>query len=159
MSGKKTPTVCDECSKEFSSKSNLTTHLATVHTGKRFPCKKCIKSYSTKQKLECHTENAHLHTRYTCIKCSIVYCNKPTLYKHVMRAHDGELLFYGSNGKLNRGKVSWERMSSLQVIAQDLNPQQQQSSPEGEQDSAESPGGGNVDRKRFLEFLMNKKLS
>lgn len=54
---------CENCSKEFSDKSNLNTHLRTHSKEKPFKCPTCGQYFSTKGNLKDH-ENRHLNYRY-----------------------------------------------------------------------------------------------
>ncbi|KAH8323444.1 hypothetical protein KR067_010661, partial [Drosophila pandora] len=83
----------NNCSKGFSYKGNLKSHIQNVHNGeRRFQCPHCKKHFSHKGNLQCHIR---VHTRerpYKCTQCSSAFVKNYNLKIH-MRIHTGELLF------------------------------------------------------------------
>ena len=45
---------CNDCGKQYDSKSGLTEHIATVHQGRKLCCQKCGKQYGSKNGLLHH---------------------------------------------------------------------------------------------------------
>lgn len=90
---RKRPFKCPECSKGFSYKGNLKSHIQNVHNGeRRFQCPHCKKHFSHKGNLQCHIR---VHTRerpYKCTQCSSAFVKNHNLKVH-MRIHTGEVLF------------------------------------------------------------------
>ena len=53
------PQICHFCNKSFSKKSNLTTHIANTHEGKRpFKCDICFATFAQKAHLKRHISSS-----------------------------------------------------------------------------------------------------
>ncbi|CAH1787675.1 unnamed protein product, partial [Owenia fusiformis] len=80
---------CDVCSKIFSSKSGLVTHMRTHMSEKPFKCDICLKVFSVKSSLTTHK---YIHTGerlYKCDVCMRSFSKNSSLMNH-NRIHTGE---------------------------------------------------------------------
>ena len=54
------PFKCDTCEAKFTQKSNLNTHIAAIHEGrKRLKCDTCDAKFTQKSKLNTHVVTVH----------------------------------------------------------------------------------------------------
>lgn len=84
------PWNCSKCSKKFSQKCNLQTHMKAVHsTDKIFKCELCPKSFGYKKNLERHVSGHLLEKPYKCSFCPRRFSSVDYLCKH-KRVHTGE---------------------------------------------------------------------
>ena len=70
--------VCDECNKEFISKSGLINHRS-CHTGEKLSCADCNKKFRSKGSLNRHHNALHSGERpkpYACPECDKRYYEK-----------------------------------------------------------------------------------
>ena len=44
---------------KFTQSANLTTHVKSVHEGKKYPCNQCEKSFTRSDKLKTHVKYSH----------------------------------------------------------------------------------------------------
>jgi len=72
---------CNHCGKNFNKKSNLTSHILTVHE-KKLECYICRKPYGTYEVLGKHLKNAHNKTEFACHKCGILFASYALFMKH-----------------------------------------------------------------------------
>lgn len=91
-SGKTYECTYPECEKTYSSKSNLTEHLA-VHEEKKFDCSLCDRTYLNIGSLRRHVDHFHKNIRnYICPVCKKGFFQNPLLRNHMVREHpDHEL--------------------------------------------------------------------
>ena len=79
--------ICSFCSKSFSSKGNLKTHIRNIHINpnrKPFKCNICQKRFNQKGNMETHRK---LHTRYCCDFCPLNFWQSQDLDAHVRMMH------------------------------------------------------------------------
>jgi hypothetical protein len=50
---------CEICDQKFSAKNNLTRHIKSIHSLRRFPCLKCRKLFSRQDKLNDHSDRCN----------------------------------------------------------------------------------------------------
>jgi uncharacterized Zn-finger protein len=88
--------VCDfpGCTKDYSSKSNLTTHKRTQHSDSRdlrFMCDfpGCTKDYSAKKNLDAHKNSEHSDSRPVYV-CNVPGCGDRFRHGNSARAHEGK---------------------------------------------------------------------
>ena len=55
----KTVHQCQQCESTFSSKSNLNTHIISMHKSVKYPCTKCNTKFSSKYYLKSHIMSVH----------------------------------------------------------------------------------------------------
>lgn len=74
---------CEQCSKCFSQKSKLRSHVLTHSELKPFQCSYCHKNYTLKSKLNAHIR---LHTKRNVHRCRI--CDKEFSYPSYLKEHE-----------------------------------------------------------------------
>lgn len=88
------PWNCSKCSKKFSQKCNLQTHIQAVHsTDKIFKCELCSKAFGYKKNLERHISGHLLEKPYKCSFCPRRFSSVDYLCKH-KRVHTGETPYF-----------------------------------------------------------------
>ncbi|KAJ0051014.1 hypothetical protein NL108_012153 [Boleophthalmus pectinirostris] len=97
------PFICPFCSKGFTRKDHLSSHLS-AHTGdKQFDCPQCDAKFNLKQSLERHMTVHSGEKPFKCPDCKKGFTRNSTLKLH-MRTHTGEKPFSCSecDAKFNR---------------------------------------------------------
>ncbi|KAJ0033781.1 hypothetical protein NQD34_000888 [Periophthalmus magnuspinnatus] len=97
------PYICPFCSKGFTRKDHLSSHLS-AHTGdKQFDCPECDAKFNLKQSLERHMTVHSGEKPFKCPDCKKGFTRNSTLKLH-MRTHTGEKPFSCSecDAKFNR---------------------------------------------------------
>ena len=107
--------ACTDCSKVFSTKSRLATHVSNMHVVGEYLCQLCGEKFTLKQQLKNHAEKAHakadgvcqfcsktfkhlsshikdVHMKDECIcpHCAKTFHNKKHLNGHLATVHSGE---------------------------------------------------------------------
>ncbi|XP_054980610.1 zinc finger protein 558-like [Sorex araneus] len=83
------PNACGQCSKVFSTKSNLTQHQRT-HTGEKpYACGQCAKAFSSRSYLTIHRRIHNGEKPYACRACGKAF-NDPSSLRLHGRIHTGE---------------------------------------------------------------------
>lgn len=96
VKGIKKKFACHLCSKTFSSKRNLHTHMAWKHVGKKWRCHLCERLYASKASLRYHMQLEH--TGQGLIKCPFSLCthafvHKTFLKRHINAVHTKKIVF------------------------------------------------------------------
>lgn len=77
------PYECAQCSKRFSSDTNLRRHISDIHEQlKQFLCSMCGKSFAQKSDLRIHISRMHLNDYYSCSTCGKSYKSKYIVQQH-----------------------------------------------------------------------------
>jgi len=81
--------TCEICEKVFSTKSNLKTHISTIHDKqKKYECEHCNKEFGQKGNLNYHISSVHLkQKKYECEHCNKAFINKGDLKHHIRTVH------------------------------------------------------------------------
>ena len=90
----KTPAVCDNCGRRFSSTGSLRRHVLMAHTDERekpHRCDSCPRGFPNPSALRAHVIMAHLKTRpFACRAgggCAAAYNDNASLHTHERKAH------------------------------------------------------------------------
>ena len=79
---------CNNCTKQFSSSTNLKTHVESIHDGIRYSCKQCDYKATTKGDLKKHTQSVHDKITYPCLQCDYKATQTSSLKTHVKKQHN-----------------------------------------------------------------------
>ena len=80
---------CEYCGKKYCSRSNLKSHVDTVHRGLKNECNICEKTFFDKWKLKTHMNTVHSSKRYECPYCIQTCSRIDTLRRHIKAKHEG----------------------------------------------------------------------
>ncbi|XP_037651711.1 gastrula zinc finger protein XlCGF57.1-like isoform X1 [Sebastes umbrosus] len=83
---------CSVCSKRFSRKNSLITHMILHSEGNRFTCSVCKRSFGIRGNLVVHMRTHTGEKPFSCSVCSKTFTTKQQLKRH-MRIHTGEKPF------------------------------------------------------------------
>ena len=61
--------TCQECGKQFTTKTHLNTHNKSAHMGVKFPCTLCEYKATKKSHLKRHYDSIHLKARHSDKNC------------------------------------------------------------------------------------------
>lgn len=82
--------ICQQCGKDFKTKTCLTTHIKNVHRDHFIICDACGKNFSSKNGLIIHYQSVHLNLmKYVCSACGKAFNNRASLRCHQF-THDPE---------------------------------------------------------------------
>lgn len=90
------PFQCVHCEKRFKTKSNLASHIKSVHNRaeiKSFPCSLCSCSYFHKRHLDYHMRKHTNERRYECKICLQTFLYSDALKWHQIRSHNDKAPF------------------------------------------------------------------
>ena len=79
---------CDQCNKQYSHKSHLNQHIASVHDGKKHECDHCKKQFSHRSSLKVHIDAVHEGTKFDCDMCDKTFTQKNSLKIHIKTVHE-----------------------------------------------------------------------
>ena len=80
---------CTKCSKQYSAKSALKTHVQNAHDGKKYSCQYCNEEFNCNSSVLKHVKSLHENKRYPCEKCDQTFTSKGSLERHTQNAHYG----------------------------------------------------------------------
>ena len=81
------PTLqCNQCTRTFGSKSDLTRHIESVHYQEHFECPSCDLNFSRRDNFELHWGKKHLKTPKFCVTCGMKFENYSELQRHSEKA-------------------------------------------------------------------------
>jgi len=78
---------CDECDKDFSTKSNLRTHMKSHESSETHKCNQCGKILKRYRSLQTHILNSHSEKRLKCDDCERMFATIAFLNQHKRRVH------------------------------------------------------------------------
>eukprot|EP00188_Purpureofilum_apyrenoidigerum_P001642 Plantae.Rhodophyta-Purpureofilum_apyrenoidigerum.ctg19258.p2 GENE.Plantae.Rhodophyta-Purpureofilum_apyrenoidigerum.ctg19258~~Plantae.Rhodophyta-Purpureofilum_apyrenoidigerum.ctg19258.p2 ORF type:complete len:153 (-),score=16.50 Plantae.Rhodophyta-Purpureofilum_apyrenoidigerum.ctg19258:180-638(-) len=83
------PYFCDKCLSAFTSRSNLSVHVRTVHERRRpFACSNCDTFFGTRSTLRRHTKMVHLNERpFSCPLCQKKFATNSCVQRHLRKMH------------------------------------------------------------------------
>ena len=83
---------CEQCSRSFGTKGELTRHLQSVHYQERIECPDCSMTFSRKDNFKLHKKNKHAVTshmvKFVNLKCEL--CHKSFSCKSALKRHTQE---------------------------------------------------------------------
>ena len=82
--------ICTLCSKAFTDKYYLKSHISSVHDKVRFKCDQCEKTFSKKLDINKHKKSFHEGRRFECNLCEKTFIAKISLKNHISKIHNGE---------------------------------------------------------------------
>ena len=71
-------------------KSKSTTHLQSVHMGKKYPCEKCEYKATRKSNLTTHHQSVHMGKKYQCLECDYKATKKSSVTTYQQSVHMGK---------------------------------------------------------------------
>ena len=80
---------CDHCERKFTTKSNLTRHIQSIHEGVMYPCNQCDFKGTLKNTLTLHIKSKHEGVMYGCSQCDYEASNQSNLTVHIKSKHEG----------------------------------------------------------------------
>ena len=80
---------CPHCDYKTTRKSNLKTHIRSIHEGHKFPCTYCEYRATTNGSLLTHIKSVHKGVKYPCPDCEYMATWTGDLQKHVNSVHKG----------------------------------------------------------------------
>ena len=116
------PNTCSSCGRNFSSRSNLNSHIRAVHLGLRVPCRLCLRQFKSRGLAEEHEAAFHRGKRFLCSECDRTFVSRSGRDSHLLYKHNGEPQscaecdYKGRNAGQIRNHV---RVEHLQVSAAD----------------------------------------
>ena len=81
---------CELCDKNFSDKSSVNKHQASVHGGVRYPCSECPYQATQRGSLKEHFLALHRGVRHECDLCQLECYSPGLLKRHISKKHREE---------------------------------------------------------------------
>ena len=91
--------ICEYCSKQFSSQSNLRNHVNTVHSDVRFSCPHCDKVFKTRYGVKIHLRIHTGERPYVCSHCGKTFADDSSRIQHEKYTHTGSVVICNECGK------------------------------------------------------------
>lgn len=79
--------VCDRCGSYFGYQSNFDRHKRTCNATKRISCEICGKGFDSKKYLRQHIQGQHRKPKYCCNMCSLKFPYRSSLVYHCQKCH------------------------------------------------------------------------
>ena len=79
--------VCDQCERQFSDRSNLRTHIKSIHEGVKYPCDQCHYQATKRTNLENHVKSKHEGMKFACDQCDFQSRWPNNLRRHKKENH------------------------------------------------------------------------
>ena len=73
---------CDQCTRTFESRSDLTRHNESVHYHEHFECPSCDLTFSRRDNFQLHTINKHQKNPKMCVTCGMKFKNYSDFERH-----------------------------------------------------------------------------
>jgi len=73
---------CDQCTKTFKARHDLTRHIESVHYQERFECPSCDLTFSRRDNFQLHTINKHQKNPKMCKTCGMKFKNYSDFERH-----------------------------------------------------------------------------
>ena len=98
-SEEKDSVICEYCSKQFSSQSNLRNHVNSVHSDVRFSCPHCDKIFKTRYGVKIHLRSHTGERPYVCSHCGKTFADDSSRIQHEKYTHTGSVVICNECGK------------------------------------------------------------
>ena len=82
---------CNQCGKTYTTETNLKRHIAHMHSEKRLECDECEKRFSTISRLNSHKKCVHALKSFKCDQCNFRSKTNSKLKRHITEVHNGVL--------------------------------------------------------------------
>ena len=74
---------CEQGVDKFKHKSNLTTHIKTVHVVRKYSCEQCDYKFTQKGNLTTHIKTVHVIRKYSCEQCDYKFTQMGNPTTHI----------------------------------------------------------------------------
>ena len=92
---------CIICETSFTAKASLNSHLRSVHDQQKpFKCNTCDSSFARKDNLKTHIQSVHEKNTIRCNICGSNFTLKHSLNKYIQAVHDGKKQFKCSKSNI-----------------------------------------------------------
>ena len=79
---------CSQCEYKATSKSNIQSHIKSVHEGHKFSCPHCGLTFTQKGSLNRHIKSVHESEKFQCTHCEYKATQKGHLQTHIKSVHE-----------------------------------------------------------------------
>ena len=101
------------CETSFNVKSNLNSHIRSVHDEKKpFKCNICDSSFARKDNLKTHIQSVHEKNTFQCNICGSNFTLRHRLNKHIQAVHDGKKQFKCSKSNIECENSKYSRCNA-----------------------------------------------
>ena len=83
------PEKCNQCGKMYKTEASLKKHIDRTHSEKRLECDECEKLFSTVGRLNGHKKQVHVLKSFKCDQCKHRSKTNGELKRHINRVHNG----------------------------------------------------------------------
>ena len=87
------PFKCEDCEKQYLTRSNLNQHRRQAHENIKFRCKECNKEFGLRFNLMKHKIALHQKKKVKCLQCQKTFSQKGHMKTHLENVHQGLLSY------------------------------------------------------------------
>ena len=81
--------ACNQCDRQFTTKSNQTQHIQSAHEDVKYACIQCDYQATHTSSLTKHIQSKHEGVRYVCNECDYQATIQGNLTQHIKSVHEG----------------------------------------------------------------------